>query len=165
MNEVTTALQSENGWFIAILIAIIIVLVIVGARHGLLKIKTDKIMVGIDASSTTQEIIRSQMQWSRIAIQAFGNNIDASTKLERLKLNFCIEKVINMFVEWIILNHMSDDKEYIKVRQEAVWNLLNIYADKDELKTANFKKEVYAAVEYIIKNLVRIKNNIEKEAA
>lgn len=162
MSDVTQALQSDNGWLIALLIAFIIILLILGARAGLLKIRTDKILVGRDAGETENAIIRSQMQWARIAIQAFGNNIEVSTKVDKLRLDCCVEKAINMFVEWIILNHMDDDKEYVEVRQEAIWNLLNIYASKDELRTSKFKKEVYNTVEYIIKNLVRIRKSMSK---
>lgn len=162
MSDVTQALQSDNGWLIALLIAFIIILLILGARAGLLKIRTDKILVGRDAGETENAIIRSQMQWARIAIQAFGNNIEVSTKVDKLRLDCCVEKAINMFVEWIILNHMDDDKEYVEVRQEAIWNLLNIYASKDDLKTSKFKKEVYNTVEYIIKNLVRIRKSMSK---
>lgn len=160
--NVSQALQSSNGWLIAILIVVIIVLLILGARAGLLKIKTDKLLVGRDAGETENAIIRSQMQWARIAIQAFGNNIEVSTKVDKLRLDCCVEKAINMFVEWIILNHMDNDKEYVEVRQEAIWNLLNIYANRDELKSPKFKKEVYNTVEYIIKNLIRIRNSMQK---
>jgi hypothetical protein len=162
MSDVTQALQSDNGWFIAILIIVIILLLILGARAGLLKIRTDKILVGRDAGETENAIIRSQMQWARIAIQAFGNNIEVSTKVDKLRLDCCVEKAINMFVEWIILNHMDDNKEYVEVRQEAIWNLLNIYASKEDLRTPKFKKEVYSTVEYIIINLIRIRKSMQK---
>lgn len=162
MSDVTQALQSDNGWLIAILIILIIAVLILGAKAGLVKIKTDKLLVGRNAGETENAIIRSQMQWARIAIQAFGNNIEVSTKVDKLRLDCCVEKAINMFVEWIILNHMDDDKEYIEVRQEAIWNLLNIYASKDELRTSKFKKEVYSTVDYIIKNLVRIRKSMQK---
>lgn len=162
IDNITTSLQSDNGWLIAILIILIIAVLILGAKAGLVKIKTDKLLVGRNAGETENAIIRSQMQWARIAIQAFGNNIEVSTKVDKLRLDCCVEKAINMFVEWIILNHMDDDKEYVEVRQEAIWNLLNIYANRDELKSSKFKKEVYNTVEYIIKNLIRIRNSMQK---
>lgn len=163
MDKVTDALQSDNGWFIAILIVIILVLLVMGARHGLIKIKTDKIQVGKNASTMTQRIIQHQQDWVKIAVSAFERKIPKVEDYDEFRGKFLIEKCLNVINSWIVQNHIETTKNYIELKQEMIWNLLLTYTEKDELKSQKFKKEVYAYVEYIIKNLVRIRKQYEDD--
>lgn len=167
MNEVSTALQSDNGWIIAILIVIIVVLLIIGARFGLIKIKTNKLQVGIDeevlrqarmnAEDTAHQIIKHQKDWATIAVSAFNRKIPKPEDYNEFRGKFLLEKALNVITDWIVLNHIEDKKTYIELKQELVWNLILSYTEKKELRSDRFKKEVYDYVEYIIKNLVRIR--------
>ena len=163
MENVTEALQTDNGWIIAILIAIIVILLIIGARHGLVKIKTDKIQVGRDASNQTQKIIKHQEDWVKIAVSAFEQKIPKFDDYDEWRGKFLIEKCLNVINDWIVQNHIETTKNYIELKQEMIWNLLLTHTEKDELRSTKFKKEVYAYVEYIIRNLVRIRKQYEDE--
>jgi hypothetical protein len=164
MSDVTQALQSDNGWIIAILIVIIVVLVIIGARNGLIKIKTNKVQVGLDADAikeTAHQIITHQKDWVKIAVSAFNNKIPEPDEYNKFRGMFILEKCLNEIDDWITLNHIEDKKNYIKLKQELMWNLILSYTEKEELQSDAFKKEVYDYVEYIIKNLVRIRKQYD----
>lgn len=167
IDNITTSLQSDNGWIIAILIVIIVVLVIIGARNGLIKIKTNKVQVGLDADAikeSTHQIITHQKDWVKIAVSAFNNKIPEPDEYNKFRGMFILEKCLNEIDDWITLNHIEDKKNYIELKQELIWNLILSYTEKKELRSEKFKKEVFDYVEYIIKNLVRIRkqyDNIE----
>ena len=161
MDKVAESLQSDNGWIIAILIVIIIVLLIIGARYGLVKIKTTKLQVGIDASDRVHQIIKHQKDWVKIAVSAFNRKIPKHDDYNEFRGMFILEKCLNEINDWIDLNHIEDKKTYIELKQELIWNLLLSYTEKKELRSEKFKKEVYDYVEYIIKNLVRIRKQYD----
>lgn len=175
MEQVNQALQSSNGWIIAILIVVIAVLVILGAKNGLLKIKTDKLNIGKEgvtpeaiqqeiqkARALDQKIMDHQKDWAKIAVNAFYRKVPAinepsNTEAENFRARFLAEKCLNEILNWIIVNHIEDKKPYIELKQELLWNVLLSYTKKEELRSTKFKKDVYDYVEYIIKNLVRIR--------
>lgn len=72
------------------------------------------------------------------------------------------EKIYDEMVNWIVLNHISDEESYISIRQESVWNIILMNIINLDYNNSKFKEDVYKNVENDIKMFVKIRKNLEK---
>lgn len=157
MEYVVSALTSDNGWLVAVLIIIILVLCAIGIKHGALKIKTDKIVVGQDASDLERTIMRQQIEWTKIACYSFEQKVPKFPEYDKYRGRFIIEKVFDEIIKWIAFNHIKDNDAYIRIKQDIVWNIIQKYAKNKAIMSKSFRHAVDNNVEYVIKNLVDIR--------
>ena len=151
-------LTSSNGSIIAILFVLVVVLVIGCAKLGLIKIQTDKISVGNNASDVERTIVRNQIEWCKTSIYAYEKQIPRFEGYDEYLGKYIGELVFDEIVKWIVLNHIEDKKTYIGIKQEIVWNIIQARVKDDNMRTDEFKDFVYRYVEHVIKNLVSIRN-------
>lgn len=157
MDSIINGLTSDNGWLIAILIIIIIVLCIIGAKHGWVAIKTDTIQVGRDASIREQTIIRNQIEWAKNAIEGFEHDIPKTETYDEFRGKFVLEKVYDEVIKWIIFNHIEKTKTYIGLKQESVISIIKKYSYSEIYSSDDFLNSVKDHVVYIIEHLIDIR--------
>lgn len=151
--------NGSNGVVIAILL---VILIIVCAKYGLFKVKTDKITIGRESGDKERMIIRHQYDYIRLYLDSYENQIPRfegyDTNLGRL----VVAKVQLEMMKWITQNHIRTDERYIKLHQGDVWNIVQKNTVSDYFDTEEFRGEVDRVVEEIIRTLVDIRKEYSK---
>lgn len=158
-NAITQIMTNSNGVVSMLCIAVI---VIVSARYGLLKIKTDKLTIGRDSSDRERQIIRVQSEYVEIAAEAFEMEIPKYDGYDYYHGKFVVEKVIDAFNKNITQNHINTGASYILVTQKKIWKLIQSLVVNDMYRTEEFKQSVDEFVADVIENLVRIRKEYSK---
>ena len=158
MEAILQALSGQNGLLIAFLIIILVILVIVFAKKGVIKIHTDKVSVGDVSGDVERTIMRNQIEWAKLECEAFERKIPRFEGYDEYRGKFIIEKILDEIIKWIAFNHIEETKTYIDIKQSIVWNIVLKYAINDMMMSRSFKKEVDRQVEKVVKNLVRIRD-------
>jgi hypothetical protein len=60
-------------------------------------------------------------------------------------------------IEWVIFNHIEENRVYVENRQEQLWNIVLANVEKDYLRSEFFKEEIYEYTKMIIHRLVTIR--------
>ena len=157
MEWLSDIFTSENGVAIAVLSFVVIMFAIVGARHGLLYVKTKKVTIGTAASENERMIMKNQQEYVELAVEAFEKQIPRPPDYNEWRGKFILEKVLDEINKWIIYNHIQDTNSYIEIHQEKIWVLVQSLTDNDAMKSSRFKKEVDRNIESIIRRLVAIR--------
>lgn len=148
------AMRTGNGWLIVLLLFAIILT----ARFGHLKIKTDKILIGKSAGEQERLVMKKQSEFAHYACMGFEKEIPHFEGYNEILGRLIAEKAYDEIVSWIMINHIVDAPYYISNKQEIIWNLVvNETVDK-RMRTDKFKDRVYSNVESIIKQLVAIRD-------
>lgn len=147
-------LISNNGIVIFVLF---ILLVVLCARFGLIKIKTDKVTIGINASETERTIMRNQIEWCRLSSITFERTMPKYDGYDKYRGKYIAEKVFDEMITWVVFNHIESTPTYIEIKQQIIWNLVQSLIVRKEYQSDKFKKNVYAYVESTIENLVAIR--------
>ena len=63
----------------------------------------------------------------------------------------------------IMYNHITDDEEYITLKQETAYSMIMKVTDDDYFKSPEFKKYLYDLVEKIIKRFVKIRKTYSEK--
>ena len=159
---ISDVLTSDNGFLVSFLFLLLVVLIIICARLGIVKIKTDKLTVGADAGETERTIVRNQIEWCTLATAAFESKIPRHENYDKYRGKYICEQVLDEVVKWIAFNHIENKRAYIGIKQEIIWNIVQSHVVRDEMRTDEFRKYVDEYVEYVIENLVAIRNEYKK---
>jgi hypothetical protein len=149
---------SGNGAAIAILITIIVILLVFGAKRGLFSIHTDIISVGEEASETERTIMRHQIDFAKQACGAFENQIRKTENYNDYLGKYIIELCFDEIINWIAFNHIECTKTYVALKQDTIWNIVQSHTENPAMKSPQFKKQTDAHIRYIIQRLVDIRN-------
>ncbi len=152
---------SANGVTVGVLILIIIALVFICARLGIVKIKTDKLSVGMNAGEVERTIIRNQIGWVKKACRAFEGQVPQPEGYNQYRTKFILEILLDEIIEWIIFNHIEDKKTYIEIKQDIIWNIVLANVDKKEMRSEKFHKAINEYVEKVIKGLVAVREEYD----
>ena len=117
---IVSAFRDGNGW----LIILMLVLLGVCAKLGLVKIKTDKISVGRDASLAERNLMKKQVEYAYQACKAFEQRIPKFDGYNTYLGKYITEVTFDEIVNWIMFNHIEDTADYIKIKQDIIWNII-----------------------------------------
>ena len=159
MEIIGDVLTSSNGVFIAILF---VILAIICIKYGNIKIKTDKIKLGNDSVELERAIMRNQKEWCKLSLEAFEHSMPKFDGYNQDRGTLIVEKVYDEMVDWIMLNHIRTTRKYIEAKQTKVWNIVQKWAVNDEIKTKSFEEKVNKQVAEVIKMLVEIREDYDK---
>ena len=151
--------ESGKGWFVLIIIGLIIFAV----RMGYMKVRTDKILIGRDSGEHERMIMKKQIDFAHTACMAFEKRIPRFEDYNPYLGKYIAELTFDEIVNWITVNHISGDEDYIQIKQDIVWDIITTETISDRMRTDKFKKAVFQNVETIIKKLVQIRENDGKE--
>lgn len=150
-----------NGDLIKIggLLLLVTVLVYIFIKKGILKMKVGGVSLG--NADTERKIMRMQNEYLNAVIKGYYMHIikeHGEDFIDKMRFAYVSSTVKDFFQEIIMYNHISDDDEYIKMKQLLLKNLIYSIDDLD-LDTLNvLEKDIDDTVEDIIKTFTRIRN-------
>ena len=153
--SVERLVDSGKAWFVLI----IIFLIIIAVRMGYMKVKTDKVLIGRESGEKVRLLMKKQSEYARIACKGFEKRIPRFDGYDNLLGAFVAEKVYDEIVNWIMVNHIEDNQDYIENKQEIVWDIVSAEIVNDKFRSEKFKKSVDSCIEQIIKRLVQMREN------
>lgn len=162
MDWLSDILTSNNGVALATLSIVVIIFAIIGAKHGLVNIKTKKCQIGTSASENERMIMKNQQEFVELAVEAFEKEIPKPDDYNVWRGKYILEKVLDEINRWIIYNHIQETNSYIEIHQEKVWVLVQSLTDNSVMSSKTFKKKVDENIERIIRRLVAIREEYEK---
>ena len=135
-------LTSANAWLIVGFLTVLVILAIVLVKHGDIHIQTKHFKLG---KADEREIIRRQIERAREFVMSIEGKIT-------------IERVYDKTIEWIMFNHITDNRIYIEDKQDSICNLVYTFPIKDEFKTPEFNQRMKKWVEELIHQLIQVKH-------
>ena len=151
MSTLVEIVKSGNALNIVLLGALLFVLV----KSKYLKVHTDQVQIG--AHEDERAIMSRQLEYTRGALESATRQFPEGLDPERTKN--VIHEICNIFEDMIVCNHIKDDKEYISIKQSAVYNKVLSLTDNEFFISPEFNTICNATVENIIKMLVRIRKS------
>lgn len=155
MSNIVEIIKSGN----ALNIVLVGVLLFVLVKSKFLRIHTEHIKLG--AHEDERAIMRRQLEYVRIALKSSIRSFPIPLESEKTKN--IIHELCDIFEDMIVFNHIKDDKEYISVKQLVVYNKVLSLTDHEFFTTPEFKEICNAAVEDIIKTMVRIRRTYKDQ--
>lgn len=149
MEWLTDIVKSGNALNIVLLGVLLFVLV----KSKFLQVHTDHLQIG--AHEDERAIMRRQFEYTRSTLEASVR--DFPDDLDPEKTKNVIHEITNIFEDMIVFNHIKDDKEYISIKQKAVYNKVLGITTHVFFRTDEFKTICDATVADIIQTLVRIR--------
>lgn len=151
--SVERLVQSGKGWFVLIIVCLIIFAV----RQGYMKVKTEKIMIGKDCGERERAILKNQIEYAYLMCTGFINEIPRFDGFDEFQAKYIIELCFDKIVEWIYFNHIEVKNGYIENKQDIIWNLIQTNVSHKKLSSDQFRKQVDDKVEHIINHLISIR--------
>lgn len=158
-DAIGTVLISPNGIQTLILLIVLIILVAIFAKRGIFRLNIKGVNIGGDEDE--RAIIRQQTEWSQLFISSMKQSpyFEDSDNYYTL---YVLEKAFDEVLNWIVFNHISDSENYISIKQEKIWNLIQTLVVDKKFTTDDFKRVIYENTEILIKRLVYIRRNYRK---
>jgi len=149
----------ENGdvWFVVVILG----LMAFAVHQGYLRVKTDKILIDKDSSERVRLLMKKQSEYAKNACVGFEKRIPRFDGYNDTLGELIVEKVYDEIVNWIMINHIEDNEDYIETKQEIVWNIVSENSVNDHVKTKQFKKQCDEYIESIVKRLVQMRERNE----
>lgn len=148
-------LTSGNAWVVLILFIFLGFVLLLLSRNGLLQIDTGNIQIG--AATGEREIIRQQVEWTRLHYEGLENSMPKPEGYDHWRGRYIAERLIDEVVDWIVYNHINDSKQYIEIKQDKIINILRKYTVKEEFTSEEFEEFMREDTEKCIKKLIQIR--------
>lgn len=156
---IKAVLTSDNVITILIFLVILVVLVAVLAKKGIFQFNGKGVQIGGDEDE--RAIIRQQTEWSQLFVQSM-RQLPIFEGSDTYHTLYILERTFDEVLSWIVFNHISDSENYISIKQEKVWNLIQTLVMDKKFTTEEFKAVVFENTEVLIKRLVYIRKNYRK---
>ena len=121
--------------------------------------------LNINAAENEAKIRRQQSEYLNMI--ADGTIRDLPKKFQEgnsyYRSKYVISKFKDIFEMAIMYNHITDDEEYIALKQETAYSMIMKVTDDDYFKSPEFKKYLYDLVEKIIKRFVKIRKTYSEK--
>lgn len=149
-------LTSANAWLIVGFLTVLVILAIVLVKHGDIHIQTKHFKLG---KADEREIIRRQIERAREFVMSIEGKIEVDNQeYNGYFTKYILERVYDKTIEWIMFNHITDNRIYIEDKQDSICNLIYTFPIKDEFKTPEFNQRMRKWVEELIHQLIQVKH-------
>lgn len=157
MESLANMVNGTNGIFVLGLLLILIVIVIALIKKGKFSFSGHGLSIGGDEQE--RKIMRQQSEYLTMVadstIRYLPKHFSEGPSYYRTK--YVISKFKDIFEAAIMYNHITDDDEYIQLKQEMAYSMILKVTEDDFFKKEEFKKYVYELVEKIIRRFVKIR--------
>lgn len=151
--SVERLVQSGKGWFVLIIIALLIFAI----RQGYMKVKTEKVMIGKDFGERERAILKNQIEYAYRMCTGFINEIPRFDGFNEFQAKYIIELCYDELVKWIYFNHIETKNGYIENKQDIIWSIIQTNVSHKKLSSEQFRKQVNDKLAHIIEHLVFIR--------
>lgn len=150
-----------SGNAVAVLLTLIVLVVIIAilAKKGIFQFNGKGVTIGDNEDE--RAVIRQQTEWSQLFIQSM-RQLPIFEGSDTYHTLYILEKAFDEVLSWIVFNHISDSENYISIKQEKVWNLIQTLVEDKKFTSDDFKQIIYNNTEVLIKRLVHIRKNYRK---
>ena len=155
IGQAAVAIPLPNLLVIVGLIVFVILALLLAIKKGWIRFDGKGLDIGY--SEVERKIIRSQMQYMHSEVDALEAGFPKDLNLDHFRTKYILSKVKDCFEEMIIYNHITDDEEYISIKQTEIHNLVVKLAENEYFHTDDFKKFSYEFIEKVIKKFVKIR--------
>lgn len=157
--SISNVLTSGNAVAVLLTLIVLVVILAILAKKGIFQFNGKGVTIGDNEDE--RAVIRQQTEWSQLFIQSMRQLpiFDGSDTYHTL---YILEKAFDEVLSWIVFNHISDSENYISIKQEKVWNLIQTLVEDKKFTTEEFKQIIYSNTEVLIKRLVHIRKNYRK---
>lgn len=157
--SIGNVLTSNNAVAVLITLLILVIVAAVLAKVGIFQFKGKGVTIGGDEDE--RAIIRQQIEWTQLFIQSM-QQLPIFEGNDTYHTLYVLEKVFDEVLNWVVFNHISDGENYISIKQEKIWNLIQTLVTDKKFTSLEFKQTVYDSTEVLIKRLVYIRKNYRK---
>lgn len=157
--SIGNVLTSNNAVAVLITLLILVIVAAVLAKVGIFQFKGKGVTIGGDEDE--RAIIRQQTEWTQLFIQSM-QQLPIFEDSDTYHTLYILEKVFDEVLNWIVFNHISDSENYISIKQEKIWNLIQTLVTDKKFTSTEFKQVIYDNTEVLIKRLVYIRKNYRK---
>lgn len=157
--SISSVLTSGNAVAVLLTLIVLIIILAILAKKGIFQFNGKGVTIGDNEDE--RAVIRQQTEWSQLFIQSMRQLpiFDGSDTYHTL---YILEKAFDEVLSWIVFNHISDSENYISIKQEKIWNLIQTLVEDKKFTTEEFKQTIYDNTEVLIKRLVHIRKNYRK---
>lgn len=156
---ISDVLTSGNAPSVLLTILLLIIIIAILAKLGIFRLNVKGVNIGGDEDE--RAIIRQQTEWSQLFILGLQKHPIFKGYNEYHTL-WVLEKMFDEVLNWIVFNHISDSENYISIKQEKIWNLIQTLVTEDKFTSQEFQDIVYENTEKLVKRLVYIRKNYRK---
>lgn len=153
MEWLSNILTSGNGIPTMIFALIIVGVIVLGIKKGWFSFSGKGLKIGNDDLERT--IIRTQIEWAEADTMNMLRSLTEVPDMDIFKAKYTIERVLDELVKIIVLNHITLEPTYIKLKQDKVWSVVSTI--NPEPKWDNLESLVKERVENAIKSLYNIR--------
>lgn len=155
-------LTSANANQIIVMVLLLAFILAIGIKKGIISFNGHGLSVGIRENEA--KIRRQQTEYLNMI--ADGTIRDLPKKFQEgnsyYRSKYVIGKFKDIFETAIMYNHITDDEEYISLKQEIAYSMIMKVTEDDYFRTPEFHKYLNELVEKIIKRFVKIRKTYNK---
>jgi hypothetical protein len=168
MEYVASILNGNNASIVLLTVLIVFIILTIGAKFGMFSFKGKGLKVGHTEEDTRALLVKQKDYVIRYCNQITERILIDMNKqginLEYFKIDYVVEKMLDVVLGWLLFNHVSTDKDYmeLKVREAEMVvfknaSKINHELLKDENAEKYFKNICRTFTEEIIDGLLKIK--------
>ena len=157
--SISSILTSGNAVAVLLTLIVLIIILAILAKKGIFQFNGKGVTIGDNEDE--RAVIRQQTEWSQLFIQSM-RQLPIFEGSDTYHTMYILEKAFDEVLNWIVFNHISDSENYISIKQEKVWNLIQTLVSDKKFTTEEFKQVIYDSTETLIKRLVHIRKNYRK---
>ena len=157
--SISSVLTSGNAVAVLLTLIVLIIILAILAKKGIFQFNGKGVTIGDNEDE--RAVIRQQTEWSQLFIQSM-RQLPIFEGSDTYHTMYILEKAFDEVLNWIVFNHISDSENYISIKQEKVWNLIQTLVSDKKFTTEEFKQVIYDNTETLIKRLVHIRKNYRK---
>lgn len=151
--EWLSSFAGSSGLPALITVLLIVLIVLFAVKMGWVSFKGHGLEIG---ESKDRSLIRNQFEYVDAICNAKFVKLHEHIKDEYL-CKHIIDKVIDLFQLWVVVNNMSDDENYVKAKQALVYSAILKRTDDPWVAGEDFKACCNRFVNDLIRDLVRMK--------
>ena len=157
--SISNVLTSGNAVAVLLTLIVLIIILAVLAKKGIFQFNGRGVTIGDNEDE--RAVIRQQTEWSQLFVQSM-RQLPIFEGSDTYHTLYILEKAFDEVLSWIVFNHISDSENYISIKQEKIWNLIQTLVIDKKFTTEEFKQVIYDNTETLIKRLVHIRKNYRK---
>lgn len=155
-DAIARVLTNSNALLVLVFFSMFVVILIILAWTGLVRIDTGSFVMGAD--NKERDIIRQQIEWTHSYVMGLESEINADTsRYGGYFTKYILESVYDEILNWITFNHINLESDYVSIKQQKIKSLIRQKNVDAKYRTKEFDRKVDKWVEDIIRKLVIIR--------
>ena len=119
--SIGNVLTSGNAVAVLLTLIMLVIVLAILAKKGIFQFNGKGVTIGDNEDE--RAVIRQQTEWSQLFVQSM-RQLPIFEGSDTYHTLYILEKVFDEVLSWIVFNHISDSENYISIKQEKIWNLI-----------------------------------------